>query len=443
MRALNTPRLSMPSHSPSPDAGAATVTTVAEVDAQVGAGVARPGAATDAIDGVVPCVVATPATPGALAKTLGWATAAGRTVVARGGGTKLGWGPSPRSVDLVLSTMAMNAVDEHRHGDLTATVQAGATLAEANAVLSRHRQWLPLDPPWSDRATIGGIVAANDSGPRRQRHGGPRDLIIGMTLARADGLMAKTGGIVVKNVAGYDLARLMTGSFGCLGVILTATFKLAPLSEASCTVSVELPTSARCGPFVADLLAHASTPTALELATPPATMLIRFESVERVAVEQAEQAAALARGHGGTPVVLTGEDEAVAWREHNLRVFDREGTIVKLVILPAELSSTLAWLDDTARTRRLDYVVTGRAALGVLHLGLHGAVSEQAAFVTALRERLPIGRGSATIQRADPELKAMVDVWGPVGDGLRIMQDVKRRFDPTGTLNPGRGPGGL
>ena len=430
----------MPSHPPSPDAGAARV---AEVDAQAGPGVARPGAATDAIGGVVPCVVATPATPAALAQTLGWATAAGRTVVVRGGGTKLGWGPPPRSVDVLLSTMAMNAVDKHRHGDLTATVQAGATLAETNAVLSQHRQWLPLDPPWSDRATIGGIVATNDSGPRRQRHGAPRDVIIGMTLARADGMVVKTGGIVVKNVAGYDLARLMTGSFGCLGVILTATFKLAPLSEASRTVSVEFHGSARCGPFVAALLAHASTPTALELAMPPATMLVRFESVEAVAVEQAEQAATLARDQGGTSVVLSGEEEAAAWRQHDGRVFEREGTIVKLVILPAELSSMLAWLGDTATTRRLDYVVTGRAGLGVLHLGLHGAVAEQAAFITALRARLPIGRGSATIERADPELKAMVDVWGPVGDSLRIMQEVKRRFDPTGTLNPGRGPGGL
>ena len=427
----------MPSRSPSPDH------LLAEVDARAGDGVARPGAAADAIDGVVPGVVATPATPDALAKTLAWATETGRIVVVRGGGTKLGWGPPPRSVDLLLSTKAMNAVVEHRHGDLTATVEAGATLAETNAVLSRHRQWLPLDPPWRDRATIGGIVAANDSGPRRQRHGAPRDLIIGMTLARADGLLAKTGGIVVKNVAGYDLARLLTGSFGCLGVILTATFKLAPLAEASRTVSVEFPTSEQCGALVADLRAHASTPTALELATPPATMLIRFESVEAVAVQQAEQAATLARSHGGRPVVLAGPDESVAWQEHDARVFDGEGTIVKLVVVPSEVPSTLSWLDDAATRWQLDYAVTGRAGLGVLSVGLHGAVAEQAAFVTALRDRLPVGRGSATIRCADPELKALVDVWGPVGDGLRTMQEVKRRFDPTGTLNPGRGPGGL
>ena len=224
---------------------------------------------------------------------------------------------------------------------------------------------------------------------------------------------------------------------------MTATFKLAPLSAASRTVSVEFPASARCGPFVADLLANTLTPTALELAMPPAAMLIRFESVETVVVEQAERAATLARSRGGKPDVLTGEDETAVWREHDARVFDREGTIVKIVIVPGELSSTLSWLDDAAKTRQLDYVATGRAGLGVVYLGLDGAVSAQASLVTALRERLPVGRGSAVVQRADPELKAMVDVWGPVGDSLRIMQEVKRRFDPTNTLNPGRGPGGL
>ena len=430
----------MPTQSPS---SATVLAQVAEVDVRVGAGVARPGVAADAVDGVVPGVVVTPATPAGLATTLAWATETGRTVLVRGGGTKLGWGPPPGPIDLLVSTMAMNSVVEHRHDDLTATVQAGATLTQTNAVLRRHRQWLPLDPPWSERATIGGIIAANDSGPRRQRHGAPRDLIIGMTLARADGLVAKTGGVVVKNVAGYDLARLVTGSFGCLGVILTATFKLAPLSEASRTVSAVFPASERVGVFVDDLRAHSSTPTALELATPPATMLVRFESVEAVAVEQARQAATLARAHGGKVVVLAGEDETAVWRGHGARVFDREGTIVKLVVVPSEVSSTLAWLDAAATSRQLDYVVTGRAGLGVLYVGLNGAVSEQAAFVTGLRERLPVGRGSAVIQRADPELKALVDVWGPVGDGLRIMREVKRRFDPTGTLNPGRGPGAL
>jgi glycolate oxidase FAD binding subunit len=427
----------MTGHTPTP------ATLVAEIDALLGAAVARPGSPVDAIDGVVPGVIAEPSTPAALAKTLAWATEAGRSVVVRGGGTKLGWGASPEGVDLVLSTAGIHGVLEHRHGDLTATVEAGAVLDDINEELNRQRQWLPLDPPWRNRATIGGIIAANDSGSRRHRHGAPRDLIIGMTFARADGMMAKSGGIVVKNVAGYDLSRLLTGSFGCLGVILTATFKLAPLADASRTVSVAFPSSSRFGAFTADLLAHAATPTALELITPPATMLIRFESVETVAIEQAEQAATLARGHGGKTSILTNEEERAAWRAHDARPFDGQGTIVKLTILPGELTSTLAWLDHESRSRQVDHEVTGRAGLGVLYLGLTGAVSGQASLITALRERLPVGCGSAMIQRADPELKRLVDVWGPVGDGLKIMQEVKRRFDPTGTLNPGRGPGGL
>src|SRR5262249_48256512 len=127
----------------------------------------------------------------------------------------------------------------HRHGDLTATIQAGATLTDVNHTLGQHRQWIPLDAPWPDRATIGGIVATNDSGPRRHRDGAPRDLIIGIEIVLADGTAAKAGGIVVKNVAGYDVSRLMTGSFGSLAVIVGATFKLYPVPPASRTVVVD------------------------------------------------------------------------------------------------------------------------------------------------------------------------------------------------------------
>ena len=154
-------------------------------------------------------------------------------VLIRGAGTKLSWGapadaPAP---DLALSTTKLNAILAHRHGDLTAKVQAGATLADVNRALAQHRQWIPLDPPWADRATIGGVVATNDSGPRRHRYGAPRDLVIGMEFVRADGVAAKAGGIVVKNVAGYDVSRLLTGSFGSLAVVVNATFKLFPHAE--------------------------------------------------------------------------------------------------------------------------------------------------------------------------------------------------------------------
>ena len=416
---------------------------VGQIDACAGGAVARPGADGDAVDGVVPGVVAEPGSPDAAAAVLGWASGHGRSVVVRGGGTKLGWGAPAGSIDVLLSTRGLDAVEAHRHGDLTATVQAGAVLADVNAALAAHRQWLPLDAPHAGRATIGGIVAANDSGPRRQRHGAPRDLIIGMTLARADGVTAKSGGIVVKNVAGYDLARLLTGSFGCLGVILSATFKLAPAAEASRTVRVTLSDAGQVDRVVAALLARGSAPAAVELAWPPAAMLVRFESAETVAAEQAEQAAALARDAGGTADVLAEADESEAWRRHEARVFGGEGTIVKVVVLPSDLSATLAWLEEAAPARSLDCAMVGRAGLGALYLRLAGPVQAQASLVRALRERIDPGRGSAVIRQAEGELRSLVDVWGPLGDGFSLMQQVKLRFDPGGILNPGRGPGGL
>ena len=416
---------------------------ISQIDGCAGETVARPGTAADAIDAVVPAVVAEPGSPAAAAAVLGWASEHGRSVVVRGGGTKLGWGAPVGAVDVLLSTRALDAVEAHRHGDLTATVQAGAVLADVNAALAAHRQWLPLDPPHADRATVGGIVAANDSGPRRQRHGAPRDLIIGMTLARADGVAAKSGGIVVKNVAGYDLARLLTGSFGCLGVVLTATFKLAPAAEASRTVAATLSEVEQVDRIAAALAADGLTPTAVELAWPPAAMLVRFESIEAVAVQQAERAATLVRDADGQAAVLAESSEADAWRRHEARVFGGEGTIVKLVVLPSALSATVAWLDEAARAQALDCAIVGRAGLGVLYLRLAGPLSGQASLVRALRGRIDPGRGSAVIRRAEGELRSLVDVWGPLGDGLPLMRQVKRRFDPGGTLNPGRGPGGL
>ena len=417
---------------------------IAEVNARIGTPAARPGGDADRIDGVIPVVVVEPSAPEAVATVVGWASETGRTVLTRGGGTKLARIPAPVStVDVLLSTRGLNAVEIHRHGDLTATVQAGATLSETNAVLAEHRQWLALDPPRGDRATIGGILATNDSGPRRQGHGTPRDLIIGMTLARADGVVARSGGIVVKNVAGYDLARLMTGSFGCLGVILNATFKLAPLAGASRTVSVTFPDIDRCVAYADELRAHAATPSALELAMPAVSMLVRFESVESVAEQQAYRAVALAEAQDGTAVVLSGANETAAWQAHGTRVFEGEGTLVKLSVVSAQLLPTLIWLNGEARSRRLEYEVIGRAGLGVLCLRLNGATSDQAELLNALRGRLPVGSGSAVLQEAHVDLMALVDVWGPIGDGMRVMQEVKRQFDPTATLNPGRGPGGL
>jgi glycolate oxidase FAD binding subunit len=407
----------------------------------VGQDAVHEGGTADAIEGVVPRVVLEPATPEAVAAIMGWASRERLHVCVRGAGTKLGWGPAPRSIDVLISTARLNSVVAHRHGDLTATIQSGATLGVVNRVLGQHRQWIPLDPPGAERATIGGLVATNDSGPRRHRYGAPRDLIIGVEFARADGRLAKGGGIVVKNVAGYDLPRLMTGSFGSLGVVVAATFKLYPLTTASRTLVVDLPSAAELGALAGRILSSHLTPTALEFATHPLRLIVRFESIE-ASVEQQRATAERLIADSGFPVrVVSGSDESALWQMHSRSGLINQGALVKVSVLPTELADTLRLIESLAGEG--GYAAAGRAGLGVFLLRVVENISVQKRVIEGLRGFLPPGRGSAVVVNGSPELKDHLDVWGPIGDGLSLMQRVKKQFDPAGVLSPGRGPGGL
>src|SRR5262245_61141846 len=310
-------------------------------------------------------MVVEPATTAEVAEILARANRERLRVLTRGAGTKPACGEEPRA-DVVLSTAKLDAVVAHRHGDLTATVQAGASLAGVNRVLAERGQWIPLDPPWADRATIGGIVAANDSGPRRHRYGAPRDLIIGIDFVRADGVAAKAGGIVVKNVAGYDMARLLTGSFGGLAVIVSATFKLYPLTPASRTVVVDFGTARAtdaCGAMLSALLASQLTPTAVELQGPPVRLLVRFETIDVAAEQQAASVAQLAEASGASVAIVRDAEESALWADHDRRPWTGEGAVIKITLLPGDVASMLAWLGGALTDS--DYDVMGRAGVGV------------------------------------------------------------------------------
>jgi glycolate oxidase FAD binding subunit len=407
----------------------------------VGPDAVRLGSPSDAVEGVAPRIVVEPASAEAVGAVLEWASREKLCVLVRGAGTKLGWGRPPRLLDVLISTARLNAVVAHRHGDLTATIQAGATLASVNRVLGQHRQWIPLDPPSADRATIGGLVATNDSGPRRHRYGAPRDLIIGVEFARADGRLAKGGGIVVKNVAGYDLPRLMTGSFGSLGVIVTATFKLYPLTAASRTLVVELPTAAALGALTGRILSSHLTPTALEFATHPLRLLLRFESIPASVDQQSETATALIAEDGFSVRAVSGADEEAVWSAHAKFAGADRCALLKISVLPADLAGTLSLIERLAGKKA--HAAAGRAGAGVFLLCLFGEVQLQKRVIEGLRDALPLGRGSAVVVQGSSELKTHVDVWGPIGDGLALMRAVKQQFAPAGVLNSGRGPGGL
>ena len=188
-------------------------------------------------------------------------------VAPRGGGTKLDWGTAPRAIDLMISTAKLTRILEHAPGDMTITVEAGVTIAQIQSALSPHRQRLALDPLWPKDATVGGVIAANDSGALRLRYGGVRDLIIGITVILSDGTIAKSGGKVVKNVAGYDLPKLMSGALGTLGIITKAVFRLHPLPESSRTLTFPFIDRETANQFMLSVTDSIAVPTGLQMRT--------------------------------------------------------------------------------------------------------------------------------------------------------------------------------
>src|SRR5258706_12615401 len=197
----------------------------------------RAAGAADAVGGLQPKLVVEPGTERELAEILRLSNEGGVAVIPRGGGTKLSWGNPPVSADLILSTARLTKIIEHAWADLTVTVEAGCTIQKLQETLAQHGQRLALDPLWPEKATVGGALSTNDSGALRLRFGALRDLIIGVTIALPDGTLASSGGKVVKNVAGYDLPKLVTGALGSLGVITRAAFRLHPLPKHTRTVT--------------------------------------------------------------------------------------------------------------------------------------------------------------------------------------------------------------
>jgi glycolate oxidase FAD binding subunit len=401
---------------------------------------ARPGGEEDAIDGVVPARVVTPSTAGDVAAVLADASRERAATVIRGGGTKMAWGRRPSAVDLVVSMQGLSRVVDHRHGDLVAIVEPGATLAETNRLLAERGQWLPIDAA-DARATIGGVLAANDSGPVRHRHGAPRDLLIGVSLAMTDGRVVKAGGEVVKNVAGYDLGKLMCGSHGTLAAIVRATFKLAPRPQASETVVARFASIAAAAGAIARLSASQCDPLAFDVAGGAGGMgepmlLVRVASTPG-AVGAQVRAVRGACGAGEVTVV-DGETEAAVWADHERSVWTRPGAVVRCAWMPASIDVVLRQLADLESAEGLTVACIGRAGLGTGLVSLAGETEQQVLAVERLRASGVVRH--AVVLRAEPEVKRRVDVWGPMGSAAGALHAIKRAFDPANILNAGRGP---
>jgi len=361
-------------------------------------------------------------------------------VVARGGGSRLGWGIPASRCDLVVDMSRMSSVVEHAAGDLVARLQAGARVGDVAAVLAEAGQEIALDVPGD--ASVGGIVASGLAGPRRLRYGTPRDLLIGITVVRADGTVAKSGGKVVKNVAGYDLGKLFAGSAGTLGLITEATFRLHPLPAARAFVTAEYVAV----PVASDAVAAAANSplvaSAVELtrAAPDGPMLVGVlleGSADGVAVRSARMADLLGKAEvtADPPEWWPGAPRAGAGE-----------TLIRVSFWVAALARVLDAIEAAAANTGVSPVIAGSAGAGVLYLRVSPPSAAIAEFTGLLRTAVAGERGAVAVLAAPAAVRReLIGRGGMSGTvpGLALMRAVKDQFDPGHRMAPGRFPEAL
>ncbi len=402
-----------------------------------------------AVDGLTPQAAVAPSSYDQVAEVLRYAHAEGLAVIPRGGGTHMHIGNVPGRYDIGLSLLRLDQMVEHEPADLTVTCPAGNTQDRLQRHLGQQGQLVPLGPAWGEETTIGGILAANASGPSRHAYGAPRDFTIGMKVVTADGRITKAGGRVVKNVAGYDLCKLYIGSLCTLGVIVEAAFKLAPMPKVERTAIAAFDTPGRACAFAAELqhrrlslravqLLNATAASAVELAPQELCALVLDLAGTPQAVERsrreigdlAQDAAADLRDE---------ETAAKAW-ESGMRLGPTEEAylLCKATALPTHLPALIESLEAVDGPPHILALPT----VGVLYASWPRLEDAEAA-VDRLRTAVTAVDGSLVLERCPLDIKPRLDVFGDPPPSFDLMRRVKEQFDPKGVLSPGRQVGRL
>lgn len=396
--------------------------------------------AADEVDGVAPALVAHPASTAQVAEVMRAAAGHGLAVVARGRGTKTTWGLPPARADLVVDLSAMDQVLDHAAGDLIVEAQAGTRLGDVQQAVAGARQRLAVDETVPG-ASVGGTLAAGTSGPGRLATGTMRDLLIGVTVVRADGVVAKAGGRVVKNVAGYDLGKLVHGSFGTLAVVTEALFRLHPLPAARSFVSVPVEDAAHAHRLTQSVVHAQVVPGALEVDCPadgPGTLTVLLEGIAEGVLGRTSSTLGLLG-----PAATVSDDAPDGWASYPWpvdAVGDERATALKLTFALSGLADVL----EAARDAGTPVHLRGSAGTGVVYGAVPAGtdVAAVSAAVDRLRATCTSHGGSLVVLDAPAEVKRAVDVWGPI-PAIDLMRRVKDRFDPDHRLAPGRFVGGI
>ena len=396
--------------------------------------------AAHSIDGKQPKLVCRPESAEQIAAALRLCNEVEAAVIPWGGGTAMGIGNLPRQADVIIETRRLNRMIEHDHANLTATVDSGITLSALQSLLALQTQFAPLDAPFPERATVGGIVAANLNGPRRSYYGSVRDLVIGMKVVFASGEQIKAGGKVVKNVAGYDMCKLFVGSLGTLGIITEVTLRMSPIPESAATV-IASATLAQAERFTDELSRSQLLPAAVFLSNDGDTeqwrLAVWCEGFEKTVARHLSDIGVIAARIGMNVTTLRAES-------HNelcegLRDFPLQpDRLVYRVTLPrAKIFELIQLVQNWPGVKLVSDI-----AAGVVWLALPARRSSLEKFA----ELIDVARqqhGHAVVFAAPAEFKQGVEVWGPSPATISLQREVKRQFDPKGLLNPGRFLGGI
>jgi glycolate oxidase FAD binding subunit len=389
------------------------------------------------VDGCVPSLVAAPQDAEALAAVLAAAADAGVAVVPWGGGAHMGLGNPPRRYDLALDVTRLDRVIEHEPADLTVTVEAGVRLRNLQGLLAANGQWLAIDPPAAGDSTIGGLLAANLSGPARVAHGTLRDLLIGITVATAQGRLVRSGGRVVKNVAGYDMGKLHVGALGTLGVIVAASFKVAPLPAVTAHALVHHAEAPRLLALAFAVRDAGLAANGLALARGAEggrwALAVRFAGGRAAVDRSLRDLLRLANDAGASPV----DGDIVAWEEalRPAAARDAESVVAKAAVRPSDAGAILR-----AAAAGGGGVVAYPTA-GLVYASWPAAPGvEVLALLRAQAESLG---GALVLEAAPSALKTSFDAWGATRGDFQLMRRLKAEMDPGGLLSPGRYLGGL
>ena len=397
------------------------------------------------IDGLTPKAVVLPASVWEIQDVLRFAAAQHLSVIPAGSGSKLQSGNPPEKVDIVLAMTRINEVVEYEPADLTVTVEAGIQLTALQEKLADNGQFLPLNPPYASRCTLGGIVAANASGSLRLRYGTARNLVLGLRVVHASGTVVKSGGKVVKNVAGYDVNKLYIGSFGTLGILTEMTLKLSPIPARQALLTAQFQDVQAAAKTGLSIVGSQTLPDFVNLivnsehAGP--TLVTGFGGDAETVTWQLEQARKIMELNGAIGVKEV-EGESFQKLNDAIRAFAESENESRTVIVQVNLKRTdIAEFAENVLTNNAEMLAL--LGSGVLYLKME-QVEGLAETLATLRERVVAAHGNLIIESAPPELKQQLDVWGPVAPRARnLMQQLKARFDERNLLNPGRFVSGI